>query len=118
MRTAPAPLEQVLRNLINNAVKHHDRDAGRIEVACTPNGSFNEFIVSDDGPGIDPQYHEQVFRMFETLSPRDRVEGSGMGLAVIKKIVESYGGNINLRSDGGRGTSFTFTWPKEFPAGA
>ncbi|NND61263.1 MAG: HAMP domain-containing protein [Gammaproteobacteria bacterium] len=119
MRTAPAPLAQVLRNLINNAVKHHDRDAGRIEVSCKPNGAFNVFSVTDDGPGIDPRYHEQVFKMFETLSPRDSVEGSGMGLAVIKKIVESYGGTIDLLSSAEeRGATFTFTWPKEFPAGA
>lgn len=116
MRTAPAPLAQVLRNLINNALKHHDSDEGSINISCSPNGTFNLFTVSDDGPGIDPRYHDQVFKMFETLSPRDAVEGSGMGLAVIKKTVESYGGTITLDSEPGRGARFTFGWPKEFPS--
>ncbi|NND60886.1 MAG: HAMP domain-containing protein [Gammaproteobacteria bacterium] len=115
MKTAPAPLEQVMRNLVNNALKHHDREQGVIDISCRPNGVFNEFTVRDDGPGIDPRYHDQVFKMFETLSPRDDVEGSGMGLAVIKKTVESYGGTIRLESESERGASFTFSWPKEFP---
>lgn len=114
--TASVPLEQVFRNLINNAIKHHDRDDGKISIFCKPNGQTYGFSVTDDGPGIERKYHQQIFKMFETLSPRDTVEGSGMGLAVIKKIVESCGGSIGVES-AGRGTTFSFTWPREFPGG-
>ncbi len=115
-RTARVPLEQVFRNLINNAIKHHDRGAARIEVGYADCGERFEFSVADDGPGIEPQFHEKVFQMFETLTPRDRVEGSGMGLAVIKKIVETFGGTIRVRSAPGRGATFLFTWPKTIGA--
>ncbi len=110
--TAKTPLEQVLRNLISNAIKHHDRPDGTVKVSCHPNGKLVEFEVSDDGPGIDPQFHDQIFKMFTTLKPRDEVEGSGMGLAIIKKLVERYGGKITVHSDINKGTTFRFTWPK------
>lgn len=109
--TAKPPLEQVLRNLISNAIKHHDCSDGTVKVSCQPNGQFVEFEISDDGPGINPQFHDQIFKMFTTLKPRDEVEGSGMGLAIIKKLVERYGGKITVTSDNGRGTTFRFTWP-------
>ncbi len=110
--TARPPLEQVLRNLISNAIKHHDRPDGTLTISCQPNGRFVEFEISDDGPGIDPQFHDQIFGLFETLRPRDEVEGSGMGLAIVKKLVERYGGKISVASENGRGTTFRFTWPK------
>ena len=71
-----------------------------------------EFEVSDDGPGIAPQYHARIFEMFQTLQPRDQTEGSGMGLAIVKKLVESYGGTIAVESAGGQGSTFRFTWPR------
>jgi signal transduction histidine kinase len=71
--------------------------------------------VKDDGPGIAPEYHERVFRLFHTLRPRDEVEGSGMGLAIVKKLVEAHGGEIRLHSDVGQGANFQFTWPKQWP---
>jgi two-component system, LuxR family, sensor kinase FixL len=110
--THRTPLHQVLRNLISNAVKHHDRADGRVEVWAVDHGNPIEFIVRDDGPGIAQDYHEQIFRMFTTLKPRDAVEGSGMGLALVKKIVESRGGAVNLESAEGRGATFRFTWPR------
>jgi signal transduction histidine kinase len=64
----------------------------------------------DDGPGIDSQFHQRIFIMFQTLKPRDEVEGSGMGLALVKKIVEQYGGTVKVESNG-RGCCFKFTWP-------
>ena len=113
LTTYRAPLEQVFRNLIGNAVKHHHNGSGRIEVlAGSSNGKLEEFIVRDDGPGIDPKYHEQVFEMFHTLKPRDQVEGSGMGLALVKKIVENRGGTVKLESALGQGTTIRFTWPR------
>ncbi len=110
--TAVAPFEQVLRNLLSNAVKHHDRDNGSIHVSCTEEEDFYTFAVSDDGIGIDAKQHENIFKMFKTLKPRDEIEGSGMGLSMIKKIVEYYGGKVYLESTIGQGTTFYFSWPK------
>ena len=106
------PLETVLRNLINNAIKHHDRTDGQVQVTVQDLGEFFEFSVSDDGPGIAPEFHERIFQIFQTLRPRDQVEGSGMGLAIVKKIVESRNGHITIASALGQGTTFRFTWPK------
>ncbi len=106
------PFEQVLRNLFSNAIKHHDADEGIIRIEARQlNQHFYELSVVDDGPGIPAKYQERIFGMFQTLKPRDEIEGSGMGLALIKKIIETYGGKISVHSDG-RGCRFTFTWPK------
>ncbi len=110
--TQKVPLETVLRNLINNAIKHHDRGDGHVQIAVQDLGEFFEFSVSDDGPGIAPEYHERIFQLFQTLKPRDQVEGSGMGLAIVKKIVESRTGRITVTSTPGQGATFRFTWPK------
>jgi signal transduction histidine kinase len=112
IHTPRTPFATVLRNLISNAVKHHDRPVGTVEVSHREEGEFVEFAVSDDGPGIAPIYHERIFQMFEVLTPRDEVEASGMGLAIVKKTVESYGGKIHVDSPNGRGSRFRFTWPK------
>jgi len=110
--TLATPLEQVLRNLFSNAIKHHDQPEGRIHLSCRiASKNYYEFSVTDDGPGIPPEYQERVYVMFQTLRPRDEVEGSGMGLALVKKIVETYGGTTNIVSDGNRGSSIRFTWP-------
>jgi signal transduction histidine kinase len=113
IHTSKAPLEQVLRNLIGNALKHHDADAGGVFVATRDLGDRIEFRVEDDGPGIPPAFHERIFRMFQTLKSRDELEGSGMGLAIVKKSVEGHGGSIRIESaPPGRGTAFVFTWEK------
>jgi PAS domain S-box-containing protein len=110
--TAEAPLQQVFHNLVGNALKHHDRKDGRIDLASSTVGDLYEFSVTDDGPGIAPEFQESVFQMFQTLQSRDKVEGSGMGLALVKKIIEHHGGRIELESAPGQGTTFRFTWPK------
>ncbi len=79
------PLQQVLYNLVNNAVKHHDKPEGKVSMEVEDGGEFHIFTVSDDGPGIAPQFHEKIFEMFQTLQSRDKREGSGMGLAIVKK---------------------------------
>jgi two-component system sensor kinase FixL len=107
------PVQQVLFNLIGNAIKHHDRKDGRIEVSVEDGGDIYTFTVRDDGPGIPQRFHEQVFKMFQTLKPRDQVEGSGMGLAFVKKNVGYFGGEIRLVSEEGKGAAFSFTWPKQ-----
>jgi PAS domain S-box-containing protein len=110
--TLATPLEQVLRNLFSNAIKHHDRPQGGINLSYrVANKNYYEFSVTDDGPGIPPEYQDRVYLMFQTLRPRDEVEGSGMGLALVKKIVETYGGTTNIVSDGIRGSTIRFTWP-------
>src|SRR5271168_339399 len=110
--TLATPFSQVLRNLFSNAIKHHDRPDGRIGLSCAEaGGDYYAFTVTDDGPGIPVQYQERVFEMFQTLRPRDEVEGSGMGLALVKKIVQNYGGKIAIESDGVRGCGMRFTWP-------
>ena len=111
LTTYKTPLEVVFRNLINNAIKHHDRAEGHIEVSASTQGRLVEFTIRDDGPGIPAEYHERIFRMFQTLKPRDEVEGSGIGLAVVKKLVERQGGRVAVESHSGRGTVFRFTWP-------
>jgi PAS domain S-box-containing protein len=107
------PLQQILINLISNAIKHHDKKAGLIEVSVEDLGAMFRFSVKDDGPGIQVQYHEQIFKMFQTLKPRDQVEGSGMGLAMVRKHVDVAGGEFELESAVGQGSTFSFTWPKD-----
>jgi PAS domain S-box-containing protein len=110
--TAGAQLEQVLRNLINNAIKHHDKQTGEVILSGTQVGNFVEFVVRDDGPGILPQFHDKIFQLFQTLKRRDEVEGTGMGLAIVKKLVERQNCRITVHSEGdGKGTQFRFQWP-------
>lgn len=112
--TMRAPLETVLRNLLSNAIKHHHQPAsGYVEVTARTLDAWIEFTIQDNGPGIDPIFHERIFDMFQTLQPRDRVEGSGVGLALVKKTLESYGGQIRVDSIRGSGTTFHFTWPRQ-----
>ena len=111
IETAALPLKRVLLNLVTNAIKHHDRSDGSIRISVRDLGDTLEFVAADDGPGIPPQFHERIFQMFQTLKPRDRVEGSGMGLALVRKLVEQAGGAVGVESEG-RGTTFRFTWPK------
>ncbi len=105
-------LEQVFSNLIGNAIKHHPRPDGKVQVFCQDLGTSYEFAVADDGKGIAPEYHEKIFGIFQTLEARDRNENTGIGLAIVKKIVENYGGKIKIESGEGEGAKFSFTWNK------
>jgi PAS domain S-box-containing protein len=111
VRTYPVLLELVFRNLIDNALKYHHRPEGRIEISAQRLGDFIEFSVMDDGPGIEPAFHERIFQIFQTLQPRDAIESSGVGLAIVKKAVESQRGVVSLISAPGQGSTFRFTWP-------
>lgn len=113
LRTPRLRLNQVLTNLIGNAVKHHHRDHGLIRIGCKDLGERYEFSVSDDGPGIAPEFHDKIFMIFQTLQPRDKLDSTGIGLTLVKKIVEELGGRIEVESQPGAGTTFRFTWPKE-----
>lgn len=112
IETERVPMQQVFINLIGNAIKHAGAVEPRIDVAWADKGTFLEFSVADNGRGIAPQYHERIFAIFQTLEARDRVEGTGIGLSVVKKIVEAQGGRVWIESDVGKGATFRFLWPK------
>jgi signal transduction histidine kinase len=109
--TLASLLDLVIRNLVENAIKHHDRDEGMIKVCGRPGPRALDIEVSDDGPGIAPEHHEAAFQPFRTLQPGP--DGGGMGLAFVKKAVEGVGGRITLASDPAarRGASFQVAWP-------
>ena len=109
--TARLALTRVFLNLLNNAVKHHDKGRGNISIQVRERDAFYEFSVLDDGPGIPEQFLEKMFDLFQTLKPRDTVEGSGMGLAIVRKIVENIGGSVSLHPVRPRGLEVRFTWP-------
>ncbi len=109
------PLMQIFSNLLNNAVKHHDREDGTVTVSVQEEEGRYLFSVCDDGPGIDARFHGEVFEMFKRLKPRDRIEGSGLGLAIIEKLTQQFGEDISLRSAEGAGSTFSFRWPINQP---
>ncbi|GFE70903.1 ATP-binding protein [Chroococcus sp. FPU101] len=103
-------LQQVFTNLISNAIKHHDGETGTIKITAQQEGNFYKFSVADDGPGIDPQFHEKIFGLFQTLQPHSS-HNTGIGLALVKKIVDGEKGTITIESQEGKGTTIHFTWP-------
>jgi len=108
----PIQLWQVFSNLISNAVKHHHQQEGVISIAATEQELFYEFSVADNGPGIDVAQHQKIFQIFQTLKPRDQFESTGIGLALVQKIVQQQGGSVGIKSEQGQGATFLFTWPK------
>lgn len=108
----PTRMSEVFQNLLSNAIKFLDKPQGQITIACLDDSTAWRFQVRDNGPGIDPKYHVRIFEIFQTLHPRDEIESTGIGLAVVKKIVEFYGGKIWVESDGRQGSTFVFTLPK------
>ncbi|MBD2740197.1 PAS domain S-box protein [Coleofasciculus sp. FACHB-1120] len=112
LRTERLPLQQVFANLISNAIKHNHQAEGQVTISVEDQGNCYEFAVADNGPGIAPEYHEKVFAIFETLQARDTVENTGIGLTLVKKIVETQGGSIWVESQLGKGATFRFTWAK------
>ncbi len=111
LETDALALRQVFANLIGNALDHHDRSQGSVTVSCRESRARWEFAVSDDGPGIPTDYQKRIFEMFQLLDARDSKGRTGMGLPLVKKLVESRGGRVVLDSEG-RGATFRFTWPK------
>ncbi len=104
---------QVFQNLLSNAVKYMDKPQGLIKVGCTEEKDCWKFGVTDNGPGIEEKFFGKIFQMFQTLAPRDEFESTGVGLTVVKKIVEMYGGKIWVESKVGEGSTFFFTLPKK-----
>lgn len=102
---------EVLNVFITNAINHNTSIEPIVNITGGLKGSFAEFCIADNGPGIDAEYHEKVFTIFQTLERRDDVENIGAGLAIGKKIVEDYGGATWVQSEKGNGSKFYFTWP-------
>lgn len=105
-------LKQVFQNLIGNAVKYMDKPRGQIKIGCAEENDFWKFSVADNGCGIKEQYFEKIFEIFQTLTSRDKTESTGIGLTIVKKIVELYGGRVWVTSTIGQGSTFFFTLPK------
>ena len=117
LHTEKVPLQQVFLNLVGNALKHARRDDARVEVRVADQAGFFRFTVADNGQGIAPEFHDRIWGIFQTLEARDKVEGAGIGLSVVRKIVESRGGAAWVESSAGAGAAFHFTWPRwEAPA--
>lgn len=103
---------QVFQNLIGNAIRHNDKISIDIKIYCIDKNDAYEFSVQDNGPGIAPEYHEKVFELFQVLQDRNQPGNTGIGLSIVKKIVEEIGGKIWIESLPGSGTTFKFTMPK------
>jgi PAS domain S-box-containing protein len=104
---------QVFQNLLSNAVKYLDKPQGQIRIGCVEEDGFWKFSVADNGPGIEEKYFKKIFEIFQTLSPRDQVANTGIGLSIVKKIVKVYGGSVWVESKPGEGSTFIFTLPKQ-----
>ncbi|MFN3403192.1 MAG: ATP-binding protein [Cytophagaceae bacterium] len=113
LKTEKIRLNQVFTNLISNAVKYHGSNEGTITVSCRELEEEYEFSVKDDGIGIAPEYHEKIFMIFQTLREKNEKESTGVGLAIVKKIIEDQKGSIRVISNTGEGATFIFTWPKK-----
>ena len=103
---------QVFQNLLSNATKFMDKPKGTIKIGSINKGDNWEFYVSDNGPGIEEKHFSKIFKIFQTLQPRDEFESTGIGLTLIKKIINMYDGKIWIKSKVGDGTTFYFTLPK------
>lgn len=109
----PTRLSQVFSNLIGNAIKYNDKKEIKIDISSVESKEGYTFSIKDNGPGIEEQYYDRIFVIFQTLNRRDDVESTGVGLAIVKKIIEEVGGKIWVESEIGKGSDFKFFWPKE-----
>ena len=108
----PDNLEIVFHNIIENGIKYNNKTKAVIQIDCRSTATFNEFSIRDNGIGIEPAFHEHIFKMFKRLHTRVQYEGTGMGLAISKRIIEGLGGQIWVESVPGQGTTFKFSLPK------
>jgi light-regulated signal transduction histidine kinase (bacteriophytochrome) len=108
----PSQINQLLQNLITNAIKFHGDESPKIHISAVESGDEWIIGVSDEGIGIDPEHQEQIFRIFKRLHTREEYEGTGIGLAICKRIVDRHNGKIWVESELGKGSTFYFTIPK------
>jgi signal transduction histidine kinase len=113
-KTDSIKLFQFFSNLISNAIKHNSSANKRLVISSQRKGEFYEFTVADNGPGIAPKYYEKIFQMFQTLQAGDKFENTGVGLPIVKKLVEEVSGSIRVEPVEGGGTAFVFLWPATF----
>lgn len=106
-------IQQVFMNLIGNAIKFNNKSEKKVKIESTDFGSHFRFSISDNGPGIDPRFHEKIFQIFQTINTRDDFESNGVGLAIVKKIIDEQDSRIWVESKPGEGSTFHFTWPKK-----
>jgi signal transduction histidine kinase len=106
-------MAQVFQNLLSNSVKNMDKPQGLIKIGCLEENDFWKFGITDNGAGIEEKYFEKIFKIFQTLTLGQEDEAAGIGLSITKKIIETYGGNIWVESEVGKGTTFFFTFPKQ-----
>jgi signal transduction histidine kinase len=111
-------IQQVFQNLLSNAIDFMDKPVGVVSVRCVREGADWHFSVADNGPGVDARHFERIFQLFQTLVPRDQLERTGVGLALVKKIVELEGGRVWVESTLGVGSTFHFTLPARLPVAA
>lgn len=105
-------LHEVFQNLISNAIKYMDKPEGKIIISFIDNEDEFQFLVKDNGMGIKPEHLDKIFGLFQTLLPKDQCESTGIGLTIVKKIIESENGKITVSSKFGEGSTFGFTWNK------
>lgn len=110
--TQRIPLMQIFSNLLGNAIKYHDKEKGMIKVYHKEKGINYHFFIEDDGPGISRVYHDKIFTIFQTLNGSDSFQSTGVGLAIVKKILLDRNQKIELHSEPGKGSIFEFSWPK------
>lgn len=108
----PTRFSQIFQNLISNSIKFSDKPKGKIKIACSDEGKYWKFSVEDNGPGIEEKYFDKAFQIFQTLQARDKIEGTGVGLSLVKKIINYYKGEVWIESKVGEGTIVFFTLPK------
>jgi len=108
----PIQVEEIFKNLVSNAIKFNTSGAPRVEIGVQEKEAVYSFSIKDNGIGIDPRYFQQIFGLFKRLHLQEEFEGTGAGLAICKKLIESYGGTIWLESELGKGSTFFFTLPK------
>lgn len=111
--TEKIKLHEVFQNLISNSIKYNDKPDATITITAKDLGNHWEFSVEDNGIGIKTEHISKIFSIFHTLQTKEKSDSTGIGLTIVKKLVEQMGGEISVYSEFGKGTQFSFTWPKQ-----